>query len=300
MTLIEVRYADGSVAPIDVQVHDDDGLAADATPLVFHHGTPGSKVNSSAWPRAAAERGLRLVTYSRPGYGGSARHPGRAVVDVVPVVSAILDHLGAERAVVAGESGGGPHTLATAARLPDRIAGALCIAGVAPYDAVGLDWSAGMGEGNIVEFGKALAGEDALREFLQAEADGLREATPAQIVDGLRTILPPQDVAAIHGDFGEDLARSFHEALRPGVDGWVDDDLAFVRPWGFDLAEIAVPVFVWQGSVDLMVPFAHGQWLAEHVPGAVAHLEQGEGHLSVAVGARDRMLDELAGVLRAT
>ena len=93
------------------------------------------------------------------------------------------------------------------------------------------------------------------------------------------------------------MSAGFSEALRNGVDGWVDDDLAFVKPWGFALDDIAVPAFVWQGSDDLMVPFAHGQWLAAHIPGAVAHLEQGEGHLSISVGAADRMLKELASAL---
>jgi pimeloyl-ACP methyl ester carboxylesterase len=94
-------------------------------------------------------------------------------------------------------------------------------------------------------------------------------------------------------EFGEDMAASFHEAVRAGVEGWLEDDIAFLAPWGFDLAQITVPVSVWQGSADLMVPFAHGQWLASRVPGASVHLEDGEGHLSIAIGALDRMLDEL-------
>ena len=289
-----MTYADGSSGTVEIDVHGPQ----DGVPLLFHHGTPGSRTGYHSWRRATSERGLRLVTYSRPGYGGSTRRPGRSVADVAEVVSAILDHLGAHRALVAGESGGGPHTLATAARLPGRIAGALCIAGVAPADATGLDWQAGMGEGNVVEFGRALDGEDALRSFLEDEATVLRQADAAGIVEQLRSILPPADIAVMTGELGQDLVASFREALRLGVDGWVDDDLAFTKHWGFELSEISVPVFVWQGSADLMVPFAHGQWLAENVPGVVAHLQQGEGHLSVSVGALDRMLDELLGVLR--
>jgi pimeloyl-ACP methyl ester carboxylesterase len=89
------------------------------------------------------------------------------------------------------------------------------------------------------------------------------------------------------------MAASFREAVRVSVDGWLDDDLAFTRPWGFGLAEITVPTMIWQGSADLMVPFAHGQWLAAQLPGASVHLEEGEGHLSVGIGALDQMLDEL-------
>lgn len=243
--------------------------------------------------RAAHERGLRLVTYSRPGYGTSDRSAGRSVADVAADMSAVLDHLEAPRCIVAGWSGGGPHALATGARLSQRVAGVLVIAGVGPFDAPGLNFLAGMGAQNVEEFSLAVEGDAPVRKFLEAEAAGLRTATAAQVVEQLSTLLPPVDVATVTTEFGEDLTASFAEALRNGVDGWLDDDLAFTRPWGFDLAEIAVPVFVWQGSADLMVPFAHGQWLAEHVPGATAHLEDGEGHLSIGVGALDRMLDEL-------
>jgi pimeloyl-ACP methyl ester carboxylesterase len=106
-------------------------------------------------------------------------------------------------------------------------------------------------------------------------------------------LLPDVDRAVLTGEFAEDMAAGMQEAIRPGLDGWLDDDLAFARPWGFGLAEITVPVMIWQGSADLMVPFSHGQWLAAAMPAAAAHLEQGEGHLSIALGALDRMLDEL-------
>ena len=211
----------------------------------------------------------------------------------------MLDHLGVERCVVAGWSGGGPHALATAARLPERVAGVLSIAGVGPADAQDLDFMDGMGEQNLVEFEAAFAGEEPLRRFLEAEAEELRNATPPELVHSLATLLPAVDRAVLTDEYGEDLASNFHEGLRTSVEGWLDDDLAFVRPWGFDLDEIRVPAFLWQGSVDLMVPFRHGQWLAAHVPGVTAHLEEGEGHLSVAVGSFARMLDELAATLDA-
>jgi pimeloyl-ACP methyl ester carboxylesterase len=266
----------------------------DGTPLVFHHGTPGSAYQFRAIQRAAHSRGLRLVTFSRAGYGSSTRRPGRSVVDVVGDVSAVLAHLGAERCLVAGWSGGGPHALATGARLAEQVAGVLVIAGVAPYGVADLDFLDGMGQQNIEEFGSAQQGEAILRPGLQTEAEQLRDTDAAGVIESLSTLLPDVDRAVVTTEFGEDLVASFTGALRTGVDGWVDDDLAFVRPWGFALDEIAVPTFIWQGSEDLMVPFAHGQWLARHLPAAVAHLEQGEGHLSIGVGALDRMLDELS------
>lgn len=270
---------------------------ADAVPLLFHHGTPGSVVPVRSLARAAAARGLRLVTYSRPGYGSSTRNPGRTVADVVPDVEAVLDHLGADRCVVAGWSGGGPHALASGARLRARVAGVLCIAGVAPWQADGLEFLAGMGGQNIDEFGAAVDGEAPLRTYLEEAAADLRDPTPDDIVRELSTVLPAVDVAVLTDEFGSDTAAGFAEALRTGVDGWLDDDLAFTRDWGFELAELAVPTFIWQGTADLMVPFAHGRWLAEHVPDPVVHLEPDEGHLSLALGALDRMLDELVATI---
>jgi pimeloyl-ACP methyl ester carboxylesterase len=273
---------------IDVRVSGPAG----GLPLVFHHGTPGAATPIRALERAAHARGLRLVTISRPGYGSSDRKPGRAVLDVAADTAAVLAELSADECVVAAWSGGGPHALACGARLPAARA-VLVIAGVAPYDSDGLDWLAGMGDGNVAEFGAALGGEDALRPFLDAARQELAGATSGDLVASFDSLLPDVDRAVLTGEFAEDLLASFREGLSDGVDGWLDDDLAFTRPWGFSLTEITVPVLIWQGSEDLMVPFAHGEWLAARMPAATAHLEHGEGHLSIALGAMDRMLDEL-------
>ena len=278
---------------LDLHVEGD----TDAPALLYHHGTPGGDVPLRQVQRAAAARGLRLITTSRPGYGTSTRHPGRRVVDVVADSREVLAHLGVDRCVVAGWSGGGPHALACAARL-EQATGALLIAGVGPSDADELDFLAGMGEDNVLEFGAALEGESALRPFLEGAREVLGLLTPEDIVESLASILAPVDRDLVTEEFGEDLDALFERALETGVDGWLDDDLAFTHAWGFSLDEIATPTFIWQGSEDLMVPFAHGQWLARRVPGARVHLEQGEGHLSVLVGRLDAMLDELATTLR--
>lgn len=263
------------------------------TVLAFHHGTPGGSVQLASLQEAAAARGLRLLTWARAGYGESSRRPGRDVASEVDDVVALLDHVGADQCLVAGWSGGGPHALACGALIPDRVRAVLCISGVAPYDADGLDFLAGMGQDNLDEFDAALRGEPELRAWMAPQCEALATITPGDIAAQLDSILPPVDKAVLTGDFAEYLAHGFHEAVRHGPDGWIDDDLAFTAPWGFDLAAIAVPTIVWQGSEDLMVPFAHGQWLAAHVPGVTAHLEQGEGHVSIGVGAMDAMLDEL-------
>ena len=102
----------------------------------------------------------------------------------------------------------------------------------------------------------------------------------------------------MNGALGELLAASFRRAFANGVWGWYDDDLAFVRPWGFELASIRSPVSVWQGRQDLMVPFAHGEWLVEHVPTARARLRPEHGHLSLAVGSMGEILDDLLTAAR--
>jgi pimeloyl-ACP methyl ester carboxylesterase len=211
---------------------------------------------------------------------------------VVADIAAVLAAIGADRCLVAGWSGGGPHALACAARL-DAATAVLVIAGPAPYNADGLDWMVGMGQENIIEFSAAVRGEDELRPYLVQEGEDYKAVTSAELVAALETLLPDVDRAVLTDEFGEDLAANFREAVRTGVDGWLDDDLAFTRPWGFDLAEISVPTMIWHGSADLAVPFSHGQWLVSQLPSVAAHLEEGEGHFSVGLGALDRMLDEL-------
>jgi len=272
----------------------------DGTPFVWFHGTPGAYLPSPELERAVHAHGFRWVSWSRPGYGDSTRQPGRTVADVVDDARAVLAGLGATRCAVGGRSGGGPHALACAALLAEAAA-VVVLAGVAPYEAEGLDFLAGQGQDNIDEFGAALEGEEALRRWMAPQAEALAAVTPEQIVGELDSLLPDVDRAVLTGARGQELAAAFHEAVRTGIDGWVDDDLAFTRPWGFDLAAIRTPVSLWQGSADLMVPFAHGRWLAERVPGAEAHLVDGEGHMSIAHSDEDtgRILDTLRAALPA-
>jgi pimeloyl-ACP methyl ester carboxylesterase len=214
-------------------------------------------------------------------------------VDVVADTRAVLEHIGADRCFVAGWSGGGPHALACAARL-EEAAAALVIAGVAPFEADGLDWLAGMGEENVTEFNAVRAGLEELRAYLVKEREGLEDLTVQVLIASMETLLPEIDRALLTDEFGQDMVAAYRAALKVGVDGWLEDDLAFVDPWGFDLTEIAIPTMIWQGSADLMVPHEHGRWLAAHLPDASAHLMEGEGHLSIGVGAMEEMLDELA------
>jgi pimeloyl-ACP methyl ester carboxylesterase len=285
VTIIDLP--DGRVLDIEVTGPVGGGV------LLFHHGTPGAVTQQRTVQRAAHARGLRLVTYSRPGYGSSSRLPGRRIADVVVDVTAVLDHLGVDRCLVAGWSGGGPHALACGALLSERVTGVLAIASVAPDGLPDLDLLTGMGAQNIEEFQLARRGEDALRPYLDTEAAALAHVDAAGLIEGMSSLLPQVDRDVMTNEIGEDMVASFAEALRAGVDGWLDDDLAFVQPWGFDLSDVSAPVVIWQGSDDLMVPFSHGEWLCRNVSGATSRLVQGEGHISLGVGAMDRMLDDL-------
>jgi pimeloyl-ACP methyl ester carboxylesterase len=270
----------------------------DGLPLVFHNGTPSGLVSFAPMVEQAADRGLRTVLYARPGYGASTPQPGRRVADAAADVAAVLDALGATEFVTAGWSGGGPHALACAALLPGRCRSAATIAGVAPSDADGLDWLAGMGDGNLAEFAATDAGEAELTKFLTAEADQLRGVTADQVAAGLGDLVSDADKAVITGEFASFLAASFTAALTAGIDGWRDDDLAFNQDWGFGLETLgragSAPVGIWQGDQDRMVPFAHGEWLAAHVPGARAHLIPGAGHLTL-IDRFGLILDDLLG-----
>ena len=249
-------------------------------PLLFHHGTPSIGMPYGPHVRLAEEQGIRLVSYDRAGYGASSRDPGRDVAAVAHDAAAVMDALGIDRFATWGFSGGGPHALACAALLPDRVAAVASVAGVGPYGVEGLDWLDGMGAANLQEFGAALAGEAALRPALEAEAAAGRTGA-AELAAALRTLLSAPDAAALDDGVGEYLLSGFTRGLAGGVDGWLDDDLAFTRPWGFEPAEIGPPVLVVQGRQDLMVPSGHGSWLASRVPGAEAWFSDEEGHLTL-------------------
>jgi pimeloyl-ACP methyl ester carboxylesterase len=262
-------------------------------PLVVHHGTPGAGVPYEPFVEAAAERGLQYVAYSRPGYADAPRQEGRSVADCATFVGAMLDELEVDRCYTLGWSGGGPHALACAALLGDRVIKAAVVAGVAPWGAEGLDWQAGMGEENLQEFTAVEAGPDALREFLDATRSRLTGITADEVVAALGDLVGEADRRAVPGPFAAWLATSFRTALAHSSDGWFDDDLAFFCDWGFDLGAIDVPVTIWQGDDDRMVPCAHGQWVAAHVRGARAELRRGEGHISLLVDRFGEILDDL-------
>jgi len=264
----------------------------DGTPLVFHYGTPGAPLPYPPMVDAAARRGLRTVLYARPGYGASTPQPGRTVAHAAADTAAILDALGADAFVTVGWSGGGPHALACAALLPGRCRAGASVAGIAPFGASGLDWFAGMGAENVEEFAAAVAGEVPLSRYLLEHAGPLSTVTGADLAGALGDLVSAVDRGQLTGQLAEFIAGLFRASVASGIAGWRDDDLAYVRDWGFPLGG-DVPVTVWQGGQDRMVPYAHGEWLAGNVPGATARLVPAEGHLSLAFGNFEEILDGL-------
>jgi pimeloyl-ACP methyl ester carboxylesterase len=262
-------------------------------PLVMHHGTPGDMTTFANWHESCRERGVRLICHSRPGYAKSSRMAGRDVAQVADDISVILDALGHGEFITAGWSGGGPHALACAAVLSGRCTAAATLAGVGAYGAEDLDFLAGMGPENVEEFGAALKGEEALRQWKKDHAEPFRAVTGEELAATLGGLVPDVDKELLIGGYAKMLAAVIRRALEGGFDGWVDDDLAFTKPWGFSLGQICVPVTVWQGDLDLMVPFAHGRWLHDKIPGAASRMVTGHGHISLVASYQSEILDDL-------
>ena len=243
-------------------------------PVFWHHGTP----NLGLPPEPLFRPGVRWISYDRPGYGTSTPLPGRTVGSAATDISHIADALGLEQFAVFGHSGGAPHALACAALLPDRVTAAVAAASVAPFDASDLSWFEGM----------IASGEDSLR----AAAAG-REAKEAHETSGALydPEFIPADLEALSGSWSW-FGKVVGPALANGPGPSIDDDLAYVTPWGFDPASIRVPTLLLHGERDGMVPASHSRWLASRIPGAELRLSPDDGHISV-LNHADAALDWL-------
>jgi pimeloyl-ACP methyl ester carboxylesterase len=250
-------------------------------PVLVHNGTPNSRRLYGPNMRDAAERGLRLIGYDRPGYGGSSPQPGRTVADCAADVRAICAELGIDRLAMWGISGGGPHVLACAAMLPDLVTAAASLASPAPFGADGLDYFADMGQDNIDDTRLELADEAAARAKTEQDREEILATSPEDAARGIESLLTPTDAAVLRGEMAEYLVSSMQDGLAPGSQGWRDDNRCLISSWGFDLADIAVPILLLHGRQDKFVPFGHGQWLAAHIPGVQARLLDGDGHLTL-------------------
>jgi pimeloyl-ACP methyl ester carboxylesterase len=251
------------------------------TALLFHHGQPGAALLWDPMVEEAAGYGWPVVMISRAGYASSDRLAGRQVGDVAGDAEAVLDHLGIDEFVTAGWSGGGPHTLACGALLARRCLAVATLAGVAPYGVEGLDWTAGMGPENVAEFSALIAGDPDVDARIIEVSDVLRTIQADGLVEMLGGLISEPDTAVIEGALAEFLANWFRLSVSEGPFGYIDDGKAFIGDWGFDVEEMPMPVRVWFGDEDLMVPSSHGEWLAAHVRGARREFRAGEGHISL-------------------
>jgi pimeloyl-ACP methyl ester carboxylesterase len=241
--------------------------AGDRLAVFWHHGTPNIGAPPAPLFPTANRLGIRWVSYDRPGYGGSTPSPGRDVASAADYVSAVADALGIDRFAVMGHSGGGSHALACGALLPGRIVGVVSVAGLAPFGAEGLDWFARMSPSGVASL-RAAAGGRATKERYEASAG---EQDPGFI---------PADWAALSGAWSW-LGDVVGPAVEAGPGGLIDDDLAYVAPWGADPTLVTAPTLLLHGGRDRVVPPSHGEWLAGRCPSADLHLFPQDGHISV-------------------
>jgi pimeloyl-ACP methyl ester carboxylesterase len=259
-------------------------IAGDSDRVILAQlGTPNAGVLFDPWVHDARRRGLRLVTYDRPGYGASSPQPGRTVADCVADVRAIAAALGFARCAVWGFSGGAPHALACAALAGDLVAAVATIGSPAPPDAAGLDYFAGMSDEARQDIALLRTDRAEWARISAEQREELLAMSAAELVANWSDGKAPADRAAMSGEFGIWLHRAVRDGMVPAIDGVLDDNVAiFQAPWGFELGSISVPVKVWHGAQDRFVPSTRGRWLAEHIPGAEADLNDRDGHMTVA------------------
>ncbi|WP_246147785.1 alpha/beta fold hydrolase [Nonomuraea turkmeniaca] len=250
-----------------LHVYDTAADAADRLTVFWHHGTPNIGTPPAPLFPASDRLGIRWVSYDRPGYGGSTPARGRNLASTAGYVNRVADALGIGRFAVMGHSGGGSHALACAALLPDRVPAAVSVAGIAPYGAEGLDWFAGM----------SASGEASLRAAVAGRAAKERHEAAAEYDPEM---FAPVDHAAFEGEWSW-FGGVVGPALEGGPGGLIDDDLAYVSPWGCDPAEVTAPVLLLHGGQDRVVPSSHGEWLARHGRWAELRLYPEDGHISV-------------------
>jgi pimeloyl-ACP methyl ester carboxylesterase len=252
--------------------------APDGMPVLVCHGTPGSRLTRHPDPTMYERHGVRMVAYDRPGYGRSDPHLKRSIADAATDIAAIADELDFERFAVVGGSGGAPHALACGALLADRVVRVGALVTPAPSDAPDFDFFTDLADINVREFGAALEGREAIEAHLQSYVDELNR-DPVIVIDQIAAELPEVDRKRVsRPEYRALMKQSFVEAVRQGVRGWADDDLAFAKPWGFELEQVEAEVRLWQGELDVLAPRAHGEYVASRLPNARFELLEGGGH----------------------
>jgi pimeloyl-ACP methyl ester carboxylesterase len=258
-----------------------DGGDSNGVPCLVHQGTPNSRLQYGPDVDVAREHGIRMITYDRPGYGMSTAQPGRTIADCVQDARAICAGLGIDRILSWGVSGGGPHVLACAALLPDLIPAAASLASPAPWGSEGLDWYAGMGDLNVDDYKLLFTDRNAARAKLENDRVEMLAASADQVHELIKTLVSPADAAVFTPQLAQYFVDSSLAGLAPGGEGWWEDGVADIEPWGFDPSDISTPVLLLHGQQDRFVPYGHGVWLAAHIPGVEARLTEDDGHLTL-------------------
>lgn len=252
--------------------------APHGSPVFLLHGTPGSRNGPKPRGSVSYRLGVLLISYDRPGYGMSTRNERRSVAAAASDVAAIADDLGIERFSVVGRSGGGPHALACAALLPDRVVRTAVLVGLAPANAQNLDWYDGMAKGNVDAYSTVDSDFAHLIEQLTATADHLLR-NPESHLDALREQMRDSDRRIVQDvAMRRLLAATYAEALRHGPYGWIDDLHAFRTDWGFNLEDIIGEVRIWHGADDSFSPVSHAHWLAARIARSVVQIQPGTAH----------------------
>lgn len=272
LTEADLELSDGRT----LHTYDTGAIGGEDGLVVFwHHGTPILGAPPEPLFPTSARLGVRWLSYDRPGYGGSTPDPDRTVDSAAGYAARIADELGIGQFAVMGHSGGAPHALACAALLPDRVLGAVSIAGLAPYDAEGLDWYEGIGTSGADALRAAAEGRAAKEQFEAAGADYDPEFTTA-------------DLALLAGDWAW-LDNQGKAGMAGGPGGLIDDDLAYVAPWGFDPAAVVAPLLLLHGGRDRVVPVSHSEWLERHCRSAQLRFSPDDGHVSILSSAADSL-----------
>jgi pimeloyl-ACP methyl ester carboxylesterase len=261
---LDLELADGRT----LHVYDTGSRAGKARlTVVWHHGTPNVGAPPAPLFPTSDRLGIRWLSYDRPGYGGSDRRIGRDIASAAADVGSVADALGVDRFAVMGHSGGAAHALACAALLPERVLAVVAASGLAPYGAEGLDWFAGMAPAGVASLRAALDGREAKERYEASAPEG-----DAGFVEA--------DWAALRTEWSW-FGPIVEAGLAGGLGGLVDDDLAYVAPWGFDPAQVAAPTLFFHGRLDRMVPSSHSEWLAGRLPVAELRRTPDDGHVSV-------------------
>jgi len=272
----------------------DNGINSDQA-IIFHHGTPGHATAWLSWLDEAAAAGVRALSYSRAGYGTSDRNPGRSVISINSDIAQVLDGKGIIKFVAIGWSGGGPHALANT--FEPRNVGAISLAGVGAFGVDDLNFLEGMGPENHDEFGAALKGEAVITQWMNDNAVAMKNVSGNDIREAFGGLIGDADKEVLEGATADAMAATMRSGLAVSFDGWIDDDLVFIKHWGFDLAAITKPVILWQGDQDLMVPHAHSYWLEKHIPTAKLTFIPGHGHISLGEKYRPEILKQALELL---